>query len=306
MQSQNEKIEILIVGATGRLGSLITKHTLTNPKLNVNILIRNPQKNPDLVASVEKAGGKVLTGDLGEPESLKDKTKGMHTVISASSQMDEKIALHGQIALIDECVRSGVERFVPSDFAENLYAFPREELAQYTAIEYNLKVLDYAKKSPMKTLHFWPGLFVDSFFELHRTDYGYWGNKEHRYDLTTYEDTARYVSAAVSQKDRTGDLFFSANDYNIDEITEIYNRVRGTSITPKQYGTLEDLRKKYEEEKKKSGESFPTVLLSIYLLIYDDRCKFDKTNNHEFPEIKPLTVEEYLVQNPHVKLPSSA
>lgn len=79
--------------------------------------------------------------------------------------------------------------------------------------------------------------------------------------------------------------------------------IRGTSHVPKQYGTLEDLKKKYQEDKKKNGNAFYTVLLGIYLLIYDDRCKFAKNNNHEFPEIKPLSVEEYLIQNPHVKLP---
>ncbi len=43
-----DKIDILVVGATGKLGGYITKHALNNPDLRVNILIRNPQKNEEL------------------------------------------------------------------------------------------------------------------------------------------------------------------------------------------------------------------------------------------------------------------
>ena len=57
MESQ-DKINILIVGATGNLGSYITKHSLTHPNLITNILVRNPQKNKELAAQVEQAGGK--------------------------------------------------------------------------------------------------------------------------------------------------------------------------------------------------------------------------------------------------------
>lgn len=42
------KIPILIVGATGQLGSLITRHALQKDNLEVNILIRNPDKLKDL------------------------------------------------------------------------------------------------------------------------------------------------------------------------------------------------------------------------------------------------------------------
>lgn len=41
---QGNRISILIIGATGSLGSLITKHCLTKKNVEVNVLVRNPSK----------------------------------------------------------------------------------------------------------------------------------------------------------------------------------------------------------------------------------------------------------------------
>ena len=81
MDSSSDKINVLIIGSNGRLGSFIVKHFLTKPNLITNILIRDRQKNQELVSQVENAGGKVFEGDIMKPETIKNITKGMHTVI---------------------------------------------------------------------------------------------------------------------------------------------------------------------------------------------------------------------------------
>jgi putative NADH-flavin reductase len=86
----SSKIPILIAGATGQLGKFITEHSLANSKLQVNILVRNSEKNKELVEKVTKAGGKVHIGDITDPKSLQGVTKDIHTVISAVSG-DESI-----------------------------------------------------------------------------------------------------------------------------------------------------------------------------------------------------------------------
>jgi len=307
MDSQNNRLPILIVGATGRLGSLITKHCLAQPKLLVNILVRDPQKNKELAEAVEKAGGKVWKGDISKPETLDEPMKGIHTVLSATSQMDKETALDGQYALIDASARNGVKRFSPSDYAENLENFSREEQKELGVIEFKSLVHDHLKKTSLKSIHFWPGLFVDSFFDVNAKDFGYWGNVDHIYDLTSYEDTAKYVAAALVDENRTGNYNFSVNRLTINQITEIYNQVRGTKAAPRCRGTLEDLRNAYNEGNKTAPTAFSTVLLAIYLIIFDDRCTFDKVHNSEFPDVKTTSIKEFLEQNPNAKLaePSS-
>ncbi len=304
MDSQNNRTSILVVGATGHLGSLITKHCLAQPKLLVNILVRDPQKNKELTEAVEKAGGKVWKGDVNHPETLDEPMKGVHTVVSTTSQMDAKAAYDGQVTVIDAAVRNGVKRFVPSYFAENMDNFTAEEMKQLGAIESPSLVLEYLKTQPLQIIYFWPGLFLDSFFDtINVNDFGYWGNPDHIYDLTTYEDTAKYVAVALSDENRTGRYHFSVNRVTIAQVAEIYNRVRGTKVVPKCWGTLEDLRNAYFEAKAKDPNAIPTILLSIYLVIFDDRSTFDNVHNREFPDVKTTSIEEYLEQNPQIQLP---
>ncbi len=303
MDSHSDRTNILIVGATGRLGSLITKHCLAQPKLLVNILVRNPDKNTGLVEEVEKAGGKVWKGDVTQPETLDEPMKGIHTAVSATSQMDKEIAVDGQFSLIDAAVRNGVKRFSPSDYGGNKTRFSHDELKELGVVEYKENVLEYLKNKPIKSIHFWSGVFVESFFSAKAKDFGYWGSVDHVYDITSYEDTARYVAAALTDENRTGHYNLSVNRLTINQVAEIYNQVRGAKAVPKCRGSLEDLRNAYNEGKKTAPDALLMKLMGICLLIYDDSYTFAKVHNSEFPDIKTTSVKEYLEQNPQVKLP---
>ncbi len=300
---ESGKLNVLIVGATGKLGALITKHVLLQPNLIANILVRNPKKNPELVKSVQEAGGKVLQGDLGELETLKDVTKGMHTVISTIYPSDEKIFITGQFALIDDCLRNGVERFVPADFGGDIKRFTPEELAEGLSIGFLVRVHDYLKGKQIKTLHFWQGIFTESFFEF--PEASSWGTPEHKYDLTTYEDTAKVVAAAIAQENRIGDVVIVGESLTLKEIIDVYNRVRGTSLVPQKKRTLEELKTKWDEAIKASGaRSHEAMFLDLLYFILDDRHELLKTSNSEFPDIHLTTLEEFLVKNPDIKLSS--
>ena len=303
MNSSSDKLQILIIGATGKLGSLITKHCLEKPNLQVNIFIRDPQKNPDLVNQVEKAGGKVIKGDLSQPETIKGCTKGMHTVICVVSHMSNEVRLDGQIALAKDCMENGVSRFVPTDFAGDFTKFTDEEFAHSLVAETKIKLRKYLDSQPLKTLHFWPGFFTESFFLVQKLGYNYWDNDDLRLDLTTYDDTAKVVASAVSNPEKTGDVYICGDDLSIKEINEIYNKVRGTHIKQKKLGCRDDLLKKYNEIKNNESEFFFTHALGLFWLVYDERSKFQKNNNADFLDIKFTTLEEFLKQNPNVKVP---
>mgnify|MGYP003577181013 CR=1 FL=1 len=306
MDSQNDRINILIVGATGHLGSLITKHCLAQPKLLVNILVRDPQKNKELTESVEKAGGKVWKGDLCQPETLDEPTKGMHTVLSTTFQMDKQSGLDGQIALIDACVRNGVKRFSPSDYGESVEKLSKEELRELGLVQFKVDVLEYLKTQPIKSIHFWPGVFMEMFFKVNAKGLSYWGNVDHVYNITSYEDTAKFVAAALVDENRTGDHYFSVNTLTINQIAEIYNQIRGTNVTPKCHGSFEALKAAFGFSKKNDPISLQTNMLAIFQIIYDDRCSFDKTHQREFPDVQTTSLKEFLEQNPHVKLPAES
>jgi len=61
--------------------------------------------------------------------------------------------------------------------------------------------------------------------------------------LTSYEDTGRFVAAAVARKDLSGKLVYVANEASVTELAEIYNKVRGTNFKANNAGPIEDLIK---------------------------------------------------------------
>jgi uncharacterized protein YbjT (DUF2867 family) len=105
---------ILIVGATGRVGGLITRTLLARGE-SVRALVRNPSECGWLTA----AGATLAVGDLRDPASLADACAGASTVISTATSMSrggednvESVDRAGNLNLIDAAKQHGVERFI--------------------------------------------------------------------------------------------------------------------------------------------------------------------------------------------------
>jgi uncharacterized protein YbjT (DUF2867 family) len=105
---------ILVVGATGTLGNLLTR-ALVAKGHSVRALTRNPSKAADLTG----LGVEVIRGDLRDDESLRSATRDVRTVVSAAHAMlgrgaDSSKAIDdaGQRALIDAATNAGVEHFI--------------------------------------------------------------------------------------------------------------------------------------------------------------------------------------------------
>jgi len=301
MVSHTEKLPILIAGATGQLGTLITKHALANPKLQVNILVRDPAKNKELTESVEKAGGKVFKADVTDSQSLKGVAKGIHTVISVVNSMDDKIAVDGQVHLLNEAVASGAKRFIPSDFGVNYVHFNKEELNRSAVVAPKFRFQEHLDKAPIKQLHFYQGAILETFFHIQSSGLHYWGNGDFKLDFTSYDNIAQVVAAAVSNPDLTGKINYAGDRQSIHDVAKIYNKVRGTNVEPQKKGSLEDLKKIYEDARQKGD---PTAeYLGLFLILYDPRSVFEKINNADFPSVKATSVEEYLHSHPEIKFP---
>lgn len=294
----NQKLNILVVGASGNLGSLIVKHSLTKPNLIVNILVRDPQKNKDLTSHVEKAGGKVIVGDLAKPETLTGVTKGMHTIVFAVS-FERNIVIDGQIAVIKDAVANGVKRIVPTDYTENFEKFSKEELNTVPAVVDKLQVREYLASQPIKTLRIDGAIFIETFIQMFMgKEFNYWGNADHKFQVTSYEDTARFIAAAVAKKEQDGHLVFVGDEVTPSETVAIYNKVRGANIVAKRAGSLDELEKLAEEQEKSGNPA--AWFLRFNRLLFDERSRFDKSNNAQFPEVKPVSVEELLKQKPEI------
>lgn len=298
MDSQN-KINVLIVGAYGALGSLVTKHCLTKPNLLVNILVRDPRKNRELAAEVEKAGGKVLQGDVTQTETFRGVSRGMHTVIFTLPPFGSDTNVEGQLAMIDDCVKNGVERIVPANFTWNFSKYTCDELSCHALPTGKQKVKDHLKTLPVKTLVVDNGIFLETMLQLALgKNFEYWGDVDQKYQITSYEDAAQFTACAVARENLEGYLAVVAHDLSVKELTTIYNKVRGTSIMPKKLGSLADLKVKTEELERKGG--IEAILSRLWTFFWNDRCRFDKVDTDKFSEFKITSVEDFLKQKSEI------
>jgi len=285
----DNRISVLIVGATGNLGKYITLECLMQPNLLVNILVRDPNKDNQLCYHVQQVGGKCLIGDITKPETIKDCTKGIHTVISAVIG-DNETVIEGQKNLLEDALKNGVKRFVPSDFS--FYIFNQKKGDHYFTTQ-RLEFKELLDKSPIKHLHVSNGFFMETYFCLNVDKFVYWGDIDQKFDLTCQDDVARYLAAAISNPDRDGELNIVGSELSTREIVEIFNRNTGKNWPAVCAGTIEDLKKQIQEHKQQ-GNWLEAVQLGYALAVYSGSGKIHNKHNDEFPDIKPTTLEDYV------------
>lgn len=305
METHHNKLPILIIGGMGHLGSHITRHAVQDPTFLVNILTRDPKIDKELVTTVEKAGGKVLKGDICDSKTLKECTKGIHTVISALSSDDEKSLVDGQIGLMEICVENRVERVVPSDFSVNLERIRKEEITGCPTLKSKMTFSDHLSTTGCATpkiLRIRNGIMMETLFEMvKKQGVGYYGDPKLKHDLTCCDDMAKFIVSAVSKRDLCGDLALVGCTETMEEIITTYNKVRGTKLECKRLGSLEDLKKTIEK-KRKEGDMEGAEICSLLSIMYDPRSKFEKTHNSVIPPVKTVSVEEFLRTHPEITL----
>jgi len=284
-----QQLSVLIVGANGNLGRVITYECLKRPNFLVNILIRDPDKDSGLVEQVKNSGGKCFVGDVTNPESIKDCTKGVHTVISALNG-DNRILLDGQKNLLDDALRNGVKRFVPSDFLVDIWNM---NLGEHFFADQRLKFRQILDSSNIKALHITCGVFMETYMYLNREGFTYWGNIDQPIDLTAEEDVAKYLVAAVAKPERAGDLRIVGDEHSTREIVRIYNEVTGKNVEARCLGSVEDLIQTVNGMKNQ-GKLLEAVELGYAIPIFDGRGKIFDNDNDEFPEVDSLTFEAFL------------
>ncbi len=113
---------VLVVGATGLVGSEVCRRLLQNGEA-VRAFVRTTS-SPEKVASLAALGVEIYAGDLKDPGSVADACYGATAVIStASSTLSrqpgdsiESVDRDGQLTLVDAAANAQVQRFVLVSF----------------------------------------------------------------------------------------------------------------------------------------------------------------------------------------------
>ena len=279
------------------LGSRIGHFLVTQPGLDVRLLVRtgwerDPAKR-ERVNPLLQSGATVATGDVFEPASLNAATKGVDVVISAL-QGQRDVIVDGQVALATAAVRSGVRRFIPSDFAIDLFNAPAGA-PQFEArkdAERAIEAMD------LQVLHVLGGAFMDGMFgpgsngpvDLNEGTITYWGTGDEPFDLATVDDTARFAARlAVDHDARAGVHTISAGPTTYKNIARTIERVTGRTLTPKILGDERQLRDIIADK----ADPWDAVY-EWYALGMLKTPTFASPENHRYEDAQPTLVEEYL------------
>ena len=114
---------VLVTGATGFVGQHLVRRLLSEPGIEVRVLVRQPERARELFG--DDAGRlEIATGDLAEPASLGGICEGVVSVFHAGAKVPYGLAageaaevfgrvnVDGTQALALEALQSGVRRFV--------------------------------------------------------------------------------------------------------------------------------------------------------------------------------------------------
>ncbi|GAB4542065.1 MAG: hypothetical protein Tsb0014_34470 [Pleurocapsa sp.] len=296
-----DKITVLVLGSTGMLGTKIVRALLAKGEAEIRAMIRpdSYDQHRQNIDAMKAQGATIVEGDLMKPESLLSAFETVDVVVSAVG--NNQTTVPGQKNAIDTAKKQGVKRFIPSDFSVD---YRKLDYGDNDNLSMRKEVLEYLQQSGLDYTLILNGAFMDIIstpfmpqFDLDNGIFKYWGDGETPVDMTTIEDTAKYVAEAVSDRQLVNAALEVAGEtLTMKQLKSAYEKGTGQKLKMEHLGTVEEL-KSWIEEKKSTAQSPLEYLPQQYeYAMVSGKGKLDNIQNSRYPHIKPLTVEEYVRQ----------
>jgi len=288
----SQKINILIAGGETRLGAEAIKFCLKRSNLEVTALLRNPDECEELKKLIEESNnGKIIKGDLSKADTIKDCTKGIHTVVAALKDDENIIDL--QETLLEDAKKNDVKRFVPSEFCVNL---DQVEESDHPILFKKLQFRKKIDESGIDRLSILTGIFLDDFFFIFKDGFYYYENRDQKFDLTSFEDAGKFIAEAISKTDRTGEMRLVSFELTMSELLGIYNQVLDKHVVAKNDGTFEEALQKIDKNIK-DKDSRQGILESFILMVFDGRAKLKDLHNKNIKALPTTSFENWIGDN---------
>src|SRR5690242_10719482 len=110
-------MKILVVGATGNMGSKVVQALVGTAEVRVTT------RKPESAAALQALGAEVVTADLSDEPSLARACAGVQVIVSTVQGLRDVI-VDGQGRLLHAAERAGVARMIPSDYALDFFKTP--------------------------------------------------------------------------------------------------------------------------------------------------------------------------------------
>ncbi len=222
---------ILIVGASGRLGSAVVQHLLAQGES-----IRAMSRNPTGLAHLKHQGVEIVSGDLRDPDSLARACQGVEQVLTAAHALDGKgdnnprtVDEMGNRSLIDAAKAAGVEHFIFVSVQGASPDSPLEFFRIKSRTEEYLRAsgLSFTILRPGAYMELWAQLIGQPIREQGKTTI--FGRGNNPINFVSVEDVARFVSVALEDP-RTHNAVIEVGgpeNLTINQVAEIFERASG-------------------------------------------------------------------------------
>ena len=242
---------ILIVGATGLLGGLITRQLLDQGHA-VRILVRENSPSEQLAqqgmatpaASLIEAGAQPVIGDLKEPASLAAACAGIETVITTANSAvrgngdnAETVEMQGNRDLIDAAKAAGVGHFI---FVSAQMADPNSPspfLAGKAQTELHLQAsgMPYTIIAPNAFMDVWVFLLV-GLPVMSGQPVTLIGSGERKHSFIAMADVAAFVLASVGNETAVNQklVIGGPEPLSFRDAVATYERILGRSVAVRQ------------------------------------------------------------------------
>jgi uncharacterized protein YbjT (DUF2867 family) len=280
---------VLLVGATGMLGSQIARELLAQPDTRTRLLLRSSDsatKQAALQPLLQK-GAEFVEGDLADHHSLDRATNGIDVIISAV-QGGPDVIIDGQVALAEAGKRNGARRILPSDFGLDIFnATPGEHMM------FDLRRTADEKISAigLEQINVLQGAFMDMF----RPGAGvigndgvatYWGSGTALIDVTTVSDTAKMTArAALDRSLPAGKFAFSGDRISIVDAIAIVEAQTGQHFEHRSLGSEAELRAALATAQEDQSNQFQAVMFAYMLYMLTGQTALTDHQNIRYSDV---------------------
>ena len=284
---------ILLVGATGMLGSQVARQLLDQPDARIRLLLRssNDASKKDALRPLLDRGAEFVEGDLADPASLDRATQGIDVIVSAV-QGGPDVIVDGQVALAEAGKRNGVRRILPSDYGLDLFkatpgehaAFDARREADERIAAIGLEQVNVLQGGFMQL--FTPGMGA---IDLDKGTIGFFGDGNSLVEVTSVEDTARMIArVALDRRVPAGKFAFAGDRISFRQAGEIVAAQTGRALKAVSFGSETDLRAAMA-----AADPQKRVMLAYLLYMTNGQTALTHLQNDRYPDLKLETFAQF-------------
>lgn len=222
-----DKAIIVLAGATGNLGGRIAG-ALLKRGAKVRAVVRR-SSNPEKIEELRKLGAAIAEADFNSVSELAGACSDGSCIVSALSGLRDVI-VETQKALLDAAVKSGVARFIPSDYSID---FTKLTPGTNRNLDLRREFHERLDQAPIAATSILNGMFTDLLtgeapvvlFKLKRVVY--WENADQLLDFTTMDDAAEYIAAAALDPSTPRFLRIAGDQISARGLAEVAGEVTG-------------------------------------------------------------------------------